>query len=138
MAHCLSSSAAATSTVITWTNATPGFSGVRVWEYSFTGSAAALNAGATPAGTVSDGGTSATQPGVALTTTNTHNMVVIQNIQYNSTSVTGVSTYTNFSGTFGGTADLENVITTSPNVPTWTASGASIAAGNAIAFDALP
>jgi len=116
---------------MTWNNASPGFSGIRVWEYSFSGSAASFDT----AGTYGLGGSSSTQLGVALTLSGSNDVIIQTNI-FASQATSSITTYGNFSATFGGTADLEN--TASGAAPTWTAGGSSTAVNSAIAFTAVP
>jgi hypothetical protein len=137
-AYCLVSSAGATSITITWNSSTPDFSGVQVWEYSFTGTSIALDSGSSGGvGTVNNTSSGTTGAGVPLSLAGA-NDVIIQMMCVKSVQVTSVATYGNFSSFFGGppggtgTADLEN--TTSGAAPTWTFNGSSISRGNAIAF----
>lgn len=134
-AYCLFTSAGATSIPITWTNASPGFSVVQPWEYSFTAAAVALDPGASGGvGTVSNPFSGATQPGVPLTLAGANDVIVQQMFFSNNPTVSAISSpYGNFTGsTNSGTADLEN--TNNGNAPTWTALVPGVSRGTAIAF----
>jgi hypothetical protein len=145
-AYCLSSTSGAVAITVTWTSAAPGFNGAQLWEYSFTGSAAQLNTGASGGvGNVNNAAAATTQPGVALTLAGTTNLVIQQTSIGSGNTISSISTYGHFTSYFLGsgtnpgttaTADLEN--TASGTAPTWTFSGSTTSNGNAIAFTAVP
>jgi hypothetical protein len=136
IAYCLSLAGGATSIPITWTTASPGFSGVPFLEYASTAAAVILDPGAVPVSTVASAFAQNSQLGVALTISGTNDLI-IQGTLFNGVVVTSITTPYGNSLSFLGSgiaavADSEN--TTNGSAPTWGASGSGAQRGNAIAF----
>ena len=132
-AYNLGLSSGSTSITVTWASTPAAGARLDYREFSTTGTSFTLDSGGSGGlGTITNGTASTTQPGVALTIGGTVD-VIVQQMNFSGGTPSGVTVYSNFSGSsFTAAANLLN--TTSGTAPTWTNSSSNTSIGNAVAL----